>query len=287
MAVITLNAKGKSGSDWLHRFSGSTDSVAEYLAEELLDSRPAKLRDFLLRSSVLGDFCAEMCDAVLKRADSRGMIAQIVRGNLLLTSIDAKQRWFRYHPLFADFLRARMLDKAPGEMRDLRRRSAQWTAAQGLMNEAVAHALAAEDHALAAELLASSAMDMVRSGRVADTARAIAQLPEDEVVRRPNLLRAAAYAAVFAHRYGDAARFIEAIERSDRGKNRSSDEELASMRLMLLGWTDKIPEVLETVATMRTDMSQFSPFTVGLASNAGAYCNIALGRYVEAEQDLR
>src|SRR5262249_5311565 len=153
----------------------------------LLDSRPAKLRDFLLRSSVLGDFCAEMCDAVLKRADSRGMIAQIVRGNLLLTSIDAKQRWFRYHPLFADFLRARMLDKAPGEMRDLRRRSAQWTAAQGLMNEAVAHALAAEDHALAAELLASSAMDMVRSGRVADTARAIAQLPEDEVVRRPNL----------------------------------------------------------------------------------------------------
>src|SRR5262249_43393534 len=71
MAVITLNAKGKSGSDWLHRFSGSTDSVAEYLAEELLDSRPAKLRDFLLRSSVLGDFCAEMCDAVLKRADSR------------------------------------------------------------------------------------------------------------------------------------------------------------------------------------------------------------------------
>jgi LuxR family maltose regulon positive regulatory protein len=79
MAVITLNAKGKSGSDWLHRFSGSTDSVAEYLAEELLDSRPAKLRDFLLRSSVLGDFCAEMCDAVLKRADSRGMIAQIVQ----------------------------------------------------------------------------------------------------------------------------------------------------------------------------------------------------------------
>src|SRR5262249_56310900 len=35
-----------------------------------------------------------------------------------------------------------------------------------------------------------------------------------------------------------------------------------------------------------TDTSRFSPFTAGLASNAGAYCNIALGRYVEAEQDL-
>ena len=107
------------------------------------------------------------------------MIAQIVRGNLLLASIDAKQRWFRYHPLFADFLRARMLDEAPSEMQDLYRRAAQWTAAQGLMNEAVAHALAAQDYALAAELLASSALDMVRSGHVADTARAIARLPED------------------------------------------------------------------------------------------------------------
>ena len=106
------------------------------------------------------------------------------------------------------------------------------------------------------------------------------------MVRRPDLLRAAAYAAIFAHRYGDATRFIETIGRADHGKNENSDEEIAGMRLMLLGWTDKIPEVLEAVAAMRTDMSRFSPFTAGLASNAGAYCNIALGRYVEAERDL-
>jgi LuxR family transcriptional regulator, maltose regulon positive regulatory protein len=286
MAAITLNAKGKSGLDWLPRFSGSTDSVEEYLAEEVLDSRPAKQRDFLLRSSVLGEFCAEMCDAVLKRADSRGMIAQIMRDNLLLASIDAKQRWFRYHPLFAEFLRARMLEEAPGEVQDLHRRAAQWTAAQGLINEAVAHALATKDHALAAELLASSAMDMVHSGRVADTAQAIARLPEDEVVGHPDLLRAAAYAAIFAHRYDDAKRFIEIIGRADRGMNGSSDDEITGMRLMLLGWTDKIPELLETIAAMRTGASRSSPFTEGLANNASAYCNMALGRYVEAEQDL-
>jgi hypothetical protein len=55
------SAKGKGGPDWLQRFSGSTASVAEYLAQEVLDSRPAKQRDFLLRSSVLGEFCAAMC----------------------------------------------------------------------------------------------------------------------------------------------------------------------------------------------------------------------------------
>jgi LuxR family maltose regulon positive regulatory protein len=286
LAVITLNDKGGSGADWLQRFSGSTAGVAEYLAQEVLESRPAKQRDFLLRSSVLGEICAEMCDAVLARTDSADMIAEIMRSNLLLTSIDAEQRWFRYHPLFADFLRVRMRDETPDEIQDLHLRAARWAAANGLINEAVIHALAAPDHRFAAHLLAPSAMDMVRSGRVADVVRAIELLPEFEVVRCPDLLRAAAFAAIFAHRYGDAARFIETIERDGRSKNGSDDDEIAGMRLMLLGWTDELPELRETIAAIRDDASRFGPFTAGLASNADAYCNIALGNYIEAEQCL-
>ena len=41
LAAITFGAKGKSGTHWLERFSGSTESVAEYLAQEVLASRPA------------------------------------------------------------------------------------------------------------------------------------------------------------------------------------------------------------------------------------------------------
>ena len=286
LAAITLNAKGRSGPDWLQRFSGSTAGVAEYLAQEVLESRPAKQRDFLLRSSVLGEICAAMCDAVLGRTDSADMIAQVVRSNLLLSAIDAEQRWFRYHPLFADFLRARMRNEAPDEMQDLHRRAARWTASDGLMNEAVTHALAARDYELAADLLAPRAMDMVRSGRVADVVRAIELMPEFEVVRRPDLLRAATYAAIFTHRYSDAARFIETIERAGCSADGGDDVEIFGMRLMLLGWTDKLPELLETVAARRDDTSRFGPFTAGLASNADAYCNIALGNYVEAERCL-
>jgi LuxR family maltose regulon positive regulatory protein len=178
-----------------------------------------------------------------------------------------------------------MRREASEDMRELHRRAAQWTADHGMMHEAVPHALAAGDQSLAADLLTSAAMDMVRSGRVADTARAIAMLPDTEIIRRPDLLRAAAFAAVFAHRYGDATRFIEAIERPNDIANKTADDEISAMRLMLLGWTDRIPEMLETVVTMRSG-PRLSPFTAGLVSNASAYCNIALGRYVEAERDL-
>ena len=55
---------------------------------------------------------------------------------------------------------------------------------------------------------------------------------------------------------------------------------------MLFGWTDRVADLLQAVETLRAKTSSFGPFTRGLASNAGAYCNMALGRFVEAQRDL-
>ncbi len=285
LAAVALKTKATHGADWMRLFSGATDNVAEYLAQEVLDSRPLQQRDFLLRSAALGEFCAEMCDAALERNDSAEMIADILLGNLLLSPIGPEQRWCRYHPLFADFLRARMQRDSRHELHGLHRRAALWCSNHGLVSEAVTHAFAAEDHKLAADLLASSAMEMVRSGRVAEAARAIGMLPDAEVRGRPSLVRAAAFAAIFAHRYNGARRYMEIIEQSDPAAA-EDDDELAAMRLMLLGWTDRAPELFETIQAMRAGTPRFGAFTTGLACNASAYCNIALGRWVEAERDL-
>ena len=284
LAVIALSAKGGRNPDTLQPSLRAHSAVAEYLAQEVLQARPQGQRDFLLRSSVLGEFCAEMCDAALERTDSEEMIAEILRANLLLSPIDAERRWYRYHPLFAEFLRARLEKEAKADLPALHRRAAAWTAERGLVDEAVSHALAANDQEFAADLLATAAMDKVRSGRVADTARTIAMLPEAAVLSRPALLHAAAFAAIFAHRYDAARRYIEAIERSEEPAHGADD--VVAMRLMLFGWTDRVPELLQAVQTLRGRSSSFGRFTQGLTSNASAYCNIALGRYVDAQRDL-
>src|SRR5208283_2468341 len=135
-------------------------------------------------------------------------------------------------------------------------------------------------------LFESSALGLVLSGRVAEVARIIDLLPEVEVTRRPTLLRAGALAHIFAHRYSAATRFIELLERVGDTPERASEGELLAMRLMLLAWTDRIPEVYESVTHIRTEASRLDPFTTGLASNASAYCHISLGRHLEAERDL-
>ncbi|MDI3561903.1 LuxR C-terminal-related transcriptional regulator [Bradyrhizobium sp. Arg816] len=282
---LAVAASSVKHMDVLQSVSGGSAAVADYLAQEVLDSRPASQRDFLLRSAELGQFCAELCDAALERNDSSAMISEIVRDNLLITPIDAEESWYRYHPLFADFLRVRMARERRDALQPLHRRAADWAAAHGLMNEAITHALAARDQALAADLLTASAMDSLHSGRVADTAHAIALLPDDEVYARPALLRAAAFSAIFAHRYDAARRYIEQIRRADAA-GEGADEEIVAMHLMLLGWTDSIPDLLRAVEELRAGGAPFGGFTAGLASNARAFCNIALGNYVEAERDL-
>ncbi len=285
LAAVALKAKGVRDLDGLRSSPRADPAVAEYLAQEVLETRPPRQRDFLLRSAVLGEFSAEMCDAALGRTDSAEMIEEVLRNNLLLSPIDAEHRWYRYHPLFADFLRARMEREAKADLPVLHSRAAAWSAERGLTDEAVSHALAANDHEFAADLLAKTAMEKVRTGRVAATARGIEALPDAVVLARPALLSAAAFAAIFAHRYETARRYMDAIERSEDAA-RGAEDDIAAMRLMLFGWTDRVTDLLQAVESLRAKSSRFGPFTRGLASNASAYCNIALGRFVDAQRDL-
>ena len=51
-------------------FLGSARHVADYLTDEVLTALAPQTRDFLVRTSVLGRFTPELCDAVLGREDS-------------------------------------------------------------------------------------------------------------------------------------------------------------------------------------------------------------------------
>ena len=94
-------------------FSGSHRFVLDYLTEEVLDRQPAELRTFLLETSVLDRLSGPLCDAVLGRTDSQQLLESVERANLFLLPLDEERRWWRYHHLFADLLRARLQRAVP------------------------------------------------------------------------------------------------------------------------------------------------------------------------------
>jgi LuxR family maltose regulon positive regulatory protein len=137
-----------------HRF------ILDYLADEVFAGQPAAMQDFLLRTAVLDRLSGPLCDALTADTDhadgatnGQAMLERLEAANLFLVPLDETRTWYRYHHLFAGFLRERLRRDAPALISTLHCRAAHWYEQQGLLGDAADHALAAQDHALAARLI--------------------------------------------------------------------------------------------------------------------------------------
>jgi len=135
-------------------FSGSERTVAEYLLAEVLGRQPEPVRRLLLRTSILEQVNGELAGLLTGDLDDERVLQDLEAANAFVVSLDAHRSWFRYHQMFAGLLRLELRRTEPGEVAGLHHAAAGWFAANRYPVQAVRHAQAAEDWALAAQLLA-------------------------------------------------------------------------------------------------------------------------------------
>lgn len=140
----------------VEKFRGRSGEIAAYLAEQVVQDLHEPLRTFLLKTSVLDRFNADLADTVRERRDSELLLSRLSHFHGLLVPLDADHEWFRYHPLFADYLRRQLRQQAPDRLPVLHRRAATWFAEHDHLPEAVRHAVDAGDTELAAGFFAAS-----------------------------------------------------------------------------------------------------------------------------------
>jgi LuxR family maltose regulon positive regulatory protein len=177
-------------------FSGSHRYVLDYLTEEVLDLQPATVRSFLLETSLLRRLSGDLCDAVTGRRDGQLMLEHLERSNLFLVALDETRRWWRYHQLFADLLRARLLVRDAGRVAAIHRAAAAWHDQHGSPDEAIHHARAAGDETWAARLIERHADSCLLLGEGATLRCWLADIPTDVAAGRPRLLLAEASLAL-------------------------------------------------------------------------------------------
>jgi LuxR family maltose regulon positive regulatory protein len=191
IAALQLAALSMQGRDdasaFIAGFAGDDRYIVDYLAEEVLARQRTDVRDFLLTTSVLERLTGPLCDAVTGRGGGKAALVELERANLFLVSLDDRRQWYRYHHLFADVLRAHLLEERGDEVAELHRRASAWFEANGDTSQAISHALEGEDWARAADLIELVMPEMRRDRREVEFARWVRALP-DEVVRvRPVL----------------------------------------------------------------------------------------------------
>jgi ATP/maltotriose-dependent transcriptional regulator MalT len=161
LAALSMQGRSDTGG-FIQAFTGSHRFVLDYLAGEVLERQPERVRNFLLQTSILERLSGPLCNAITDQEDGKEMLDVLERSNLFLIPLDDKRQWYRYHHLFADVLQAHLIEAQPDQVSSLHKRASAWYEQNGLPPDAIRHALAAEDFARAAGLieLAWSAMDL-------------------------------------------------------------------------------------------------------------------------------
>jgi LuxR family maltose regulon positive regulatory protein len=191
IAALQLAALSMQGRDdiagFIAGFAGDDRYIVDYLAEEVLARQPEQVRSFLLQTSILDRLSGSLCDAVTGQEGGKAMLEALDRGNLFLVPLDDRRQQYRYHHLFADVLRARVLDEQPGRVQELHTRASYWYERDGDRSGAIRHALAGEDFERAADLV-ELAIPALRRGRQYVTLRLwLEALPEALIKVRPVL----------------------------------------------------------------------------------------------------
>ncbi|MCW2135195.1 LuxR family transcriptional regulator, maltose regulon positive regulatory protein [Arthrobacter sp. VKM Ac-2550] len=177
----------KDIAGFIRAFTGSHRFVIDYLMEEVLQHQAADVRSFLLNTSVLDRLTGPLCEAVTGLDGGSGMLENLERDNLFVVPLDDRRQWYRYHHLFADVLRSRILKEQPDRVPALHHIASEWYERNDLPEDAVKHALAAEDFGRAADLMEWALPAIRRTRQDAVLLGWLKTLPDEVVRRRPVL----------------------------------------------------------------------------------------------------
>jgi LuxR family transcriptional regulator, maltose regulon positive regulatory protein len=172
---------------FIEHFAGTDATISDYLVSEVLARQPPELRDFLLRTSTVETLSAELADALTGAADGHAMLARLEHGGVLTTPLDERGTWHRYHPLFAELLRAELRAQLPDEVAPLQRRAATWLAAHGDNAAALRHAAAGGAWDLAADLTTTRWFHMMINGEMGTLRPILETMPRESVEASPEL----------------------------------------------------------------------------------------------------
>ena len=292
IAALQLAALSMDGRDdldaFIAGFSGDDRYIVDYLVEEVLQRQPDAVRTFLLDTAVLDRLTGPLCDALTGREDGHRTLEALERANMFLVPLDNQRRWYRYHHLFADVLRARGLAERPDRVPQMHRAASRWYFQNGQLGAAIDHALAGHDTDLAANLI-QSAIEQSRLERTEATMRSwLQQLPPEVVAARPALGVALAGARLASGQTDGVADLLDEADRRLAGIEESAD--LDTVTRQAPGWVEVYRSGLaqanhDTAGTLRHARTALDRLDPG-DDIGGAAASALLGLASWAQGDL-
>jgi LuxR family maltose regulon positive regulatory protein len=229
MAALSLEGRdAERTTHFIGAFTGSHRYILDYLAEEVLNRQPEPIQTFLHQTSILSRLTGPLCDAVLGKGDPEAsdllpptpsasgqeILEYLERSNLFVVPLDDERRWYRYHHLFTDLLKSTLRQRQSAkEIRELHRRASQWYQGEGFLEEAMIHAMTAQDYERAASMIEENIATMLSRSEAPVLLGWIEKLPKQIVRGRPWIDVYRASTLALSGRLEEAEALLEDVEK--------------------------------------------------------------------------
>ncbi len=219
LAVLAMRGQENIGKTLLE-LQGTTRYVVDYLVTEVLHRQPAGVGQLLLSISILDRFNASLCEALLEEdkllakagMNGRQLIDWLQSNNLFVIPLDTENQWLRYHHLFQQLLQQQLQRDASREnVANLHERACDWFESQGLLDEALAHALRGGHDNKAADIVEKYRVDLLNDDKWYVLESWFRLIPESVRETRPALLMADAWSAYERFQFDRLAIVVEKV----------------------------------------------------------------------------
>lgn len=219
LATLAMDSAADLGY-MLHGLPGEQFTL-DYMLAEVISRQSRAVQEWLLKSAILDRFCAALCEAICTTPDAvkngeldgTTFVNWLSEQNLFVIPLDAQGRWHRYHHLFRQLLMDQLTNILDArEIAGLHRRAGRWCVDNDLTEEAIGHALAADDMTNAVHLMERYGRDLMSQDQWQHLGNMLDRFSPEAIEAHLQTLTLKAWLLYYQHRPRELARVLTKAE---------------------------------------------------------------------------
>lgn len=266
-------------------------AVGDYLLRSVFEQLPLERQEQLLALGVAQQLNGDLANALSGRQDGQQLLEELEAMQLFLLPLDRERQWYRFHNLFAEFLRARLKERDPERFKQLHFNASLWFTNHHMQNLAIEHASLAEDAEMLAALLDGCGLELINRGQLNHIYKWRQHVPDDIAARFPVLVLADVWTRAAELGLNEANRMLdELLERwgESRASGPLSDKLLATLAIksVIALQKDDLDTCVSLARRIEAQLGQHTAFLEVAILTVGALANVMLGQAEQARRLL-
>ncbi|UVE19568.1 LuxR C-terminal-related transcriptional regulator [Pseudomonas sp. LS44] len=262
-----------------------SSDLQAYLAEDVVACLPEELVELMEKISIFRRFNAELAEFVAQDSRALELIKLAEDENLLIYRVDSDDSlpWYRFHPLFGEFLSQRLAQQGQAVIEALHGRASQWFAEHDFLAESIRHANLCGDLDYAVSALEQAATTTWSMAYIGPMLHLLDRLPQETLFAHPRLFVLGCLTYALTARPEKAERWLEQIRRTEAAKNPAISSRFALADAAVAMQLDDLKRVIDLLEpTLKAPVENRSLRYISLSALAVAY--LTVGRFEDVRR---